>query len=92
MVIDERHREASMNETYVVQGFTRRKAGLTMDSPMQARNVEHAKRMAERLAKHKALVVAFMRSGDPKTGDYEDAKLIVAHGDVPDEVAEMPRM
>jgi hypothetical protein len=33
-----------------------------------------------------------MREGDPLTGDFEDARLIAAHGDVPDEVHEMPRV
>lgn len=81
-----------MSAMYVVQGFTKGKRGMSMDSPMQARNVNHAKRMAERLAGRKALVVAFMREGNPTTGEYEDAKLIAAHGDVPEEVAEMPRL
>lgn len=48
--------------------------------------------MAERLAQHKALVVAFLREGNPKTGEYEEAKLIEAFGaDIPEEVREMPR-
>ena len=82
-----------MSAMYVVQSFRHGKRGaLLPDSPAQANNINHAKRMAERLAKHKALVVAFMREGDPKTGEYEEAKLIEAFGAVPEEVAEMQRV
>lgn len=80
-----------MSAFFVVQSFTRgTKGGLRPDVPIQAQNTSHARRMAERLSANKALVVAFMREGDPKTGEYEEAKLIAAHGDVPDEVREMP--
>jgi len=80
-----------MSSMFVVQSFTRgSRGGLRPDIPIQAQNTAHARRMAERLAITKALVVAFARDGDPKTGDYEEAKLIAAHGDIPDEVREMP--
>lgn len=82
-----------MSAMYVVQCFRHGKRGnLSADSPAQAQNVNHARRMPERLAQHKPLVVAFMREGDPKTGEYEEARLIAAFGDVPEEVAEMPRI
>jgi len=77
---------------YVVQSFTAGRHGnLRADSPIQAQNTSHAKRIAERMAVRKALVVAFIREGNPKTGEYEDAKLIAAFGNVPEEVREMPR-
>lgn len=80
-----------MSAYFVVQSFTRgSKGGLRPDVPIQANNTSHARRMAERLAATKALVVAFMRTGDPKTGEFEEAQFIAALGDVPDEVREMP--
>lgn len=82
-----------MSAYFVVQSFTRgSKGGLRPDLPVQAQNTAHARRMAERLAVQKALVIAFMREGDAKTGEFEEAVLIAAHGDVPDEVREMPTL
>ena len=82
-----------MSAMYVVQSFTAGKRGqLQADSPLQAQNTSHARSMAQRLAVRKALVVAFMREGDPTTGEWEDAKLIDAFGAVPDEVREMERV
>ncbi len=81
-----------MSAMFVVQSFRSGKHGALMpDSPVQAQNRNHAHRMAERLSKQKALVVAFMREGDPVTGEFDDAKLITALGDIPDEVRDMPR-
>jgi hypothetical protein len=78
---------------YVVQSYTAGKRGqLVADSPIQARNTNHARAVAERLAARKPLVVAFQRDGDPKTGDWEDAKLIDAFGAVPEELREMERI
>lgn len=82
-----------MSAMFVVQSFsTGKRGGLMPDSPLQAQNTNHARRMAQRLAASKALVVAFMREGNPKTGEYEDAKLIEAFGDVPEEVRDMERV
>lgn len=82
-----------MSAMYVVQSFTTGKRGqLQPDSPIQAQNTNHARAVAQRLAVRKALVVAFMREGDPRTGEYEDAKLIEAYGDIPEEVREMDRV
>ncbi|MDI6026751.1 hypothetical protein QBK99_11170 [Corticibacterium sp. UT-5YL-CI-8] len=81
-----------MSAMYVVQSFQAKKGKLQPDSPQQAQNTNHARRMAERLSAHKALVVAFMREGNEKTGDFEDARLIAAYGDVPEEIMDMPRV
>lgn len=81
-----------MSAMFVVQSFrSGKKGGLLADSPVQAQNRNHAHRMAKRLSGQKALVVAFMREGDPVTGEYDDAKLIEAFGAIPDEVRDMPR-
>lgn len=80
-----------MSAMYMVQSFTRGGRGaLRADAPVQAQSLGHARRLAERLAVQKALVVAIARRGDPATGDYDEAGLIVAFGDVPDEIREMP--
>lgn len=82
-----------MSAAYVVQTYSTGKRGrLTADSPMQAQSTSHAMRMAERMAESKALVIAFQQVGDPQTGEYEEAKLIAAFGQVPDEVLEMERV
>ena len=57
--------------------------------------LEEAKRQANNLVDSmgrnaKAMVIAFARDGDPKTGDYSDPNLIFAHGkDLPEELADM---
>lgn len=82
-----------MSAMFVVQSFSTGKRGqLQADSPIQAQNTNHARAMAQRLAVRKALVVAFMREGDPKTGEWDDARLIDAFGEIPDEVREMDRV
>ncbi|TPN26657.1 hypothetical protein FKO01_25305 [Mesorhizobium sp. B2-3-3] len=64
---------------YMVQSFIAGKRGqLQPDSPIQANSTVHARAVAKRLALRKALVVAFQREGDPKTGEWENAKLIDA--------------
>lgn len=82
-----------MSAMYVVQSFTAGKRGqLQPDSPIQAQNTSHARAIAQRLAVRKALVVAFKREGDQVTGEWDDARLIDAFGDVPEEVRVMERI
>ncbi len=81
-----------MSSMFVVQSyFTGRRGVLIADTPLQAQNTNHARRIAERLALQKTLVIAFSRSGNPKTGEYDEARLIAAYGEVPDDVLAMPR-
>lgn len=82
-----------MSSMFVVISYTKgSRGGLRPDLPIQAQNTAHARRVAQRLAGQKALVIAFMREGDPKTGEFEEPVLIAALGDVPDEVMEMPKL
>jgi hypothetical protein len=82
-----------MSAMYVVQSYQTGKRGkMVADTPMEARDIVHAKQLAERLAGRKPLVVAFVREGDAITGDFEDPKLIAAYGDLPDEMNEMQRV
>lgn len=68
---------------FVVQSFERGKKGaLVSDQPVEAQGYEHAMRMAERLSRFKAAVIAFSRTGDPATGDFEDAVIIASFGNL----------
>lgn len=70
---------------FVVQSFARGSRGsLTADTPIEARSSDHAKRLADRLAGSKAGVVAFSRTGDSATGEFEDAVILCVSGTVPD--------
>lgn len=72
---------------YVVQPFEMTRAGrLIASTAMAAQTAPQAVRMAERQAAGKAGAVAFSRTGDPETGDFEDAVLLGTFGQVPDEL------
>ena len=84
----------SMQTQYVVQAYSKAPKGkINADAPFLAKDVSHARRIAEKLASIKPAVVAFVSKGDADTGDYEEPKLIFAHGDrLPPEVAEMEKL
>lgn len=66
---------------FVVQSFERgRRGSLVADQPIETQGYEQATRMAERLARRKAGVVAFARRGDPATGDFEEPEVIASYG------------
>lgn len=66
---------------FVVQSFEQaRKGTIFANEPIQAHDEIHAVRLAERLAATKAGVIAFRRTGDPATGDYEDAVVLASFG------------
>lgn len=74
---------------FVVQSFTLGSRGaLIADDPVEATGAEHARRLAERLAATKIGVVAFSRSGDLGTGEFEDATVLYMSGDLPMEIQE----
>jgi hypothetical protein len=61
--------------------------------PVQAQNIMHARRVAERLAVSKPMVFATVVDGDPETGDFGEPKLIFAHGDnLPEEINDMAKV
>lgn len=75
---------------YVAQTYQAGKRGaLIPDQPKQARNLQHLETMVERLALTSVAVIAFSRSGDPETGEWEEAVIISQHGQVPQELLEM---
>lgn len=71
---------------YVVQPFLRDDRGRLMpDRPMTARDEADAKHRALMLKDRRAGVVAFSRTGDIETGEYDDAVIISKFGAVPDD-------
>lgn len=81
-------RETVAQLTYfVIQAYQAVKRGkISADEPIPARDHDHAMRMFERFKQSRAGVVAFRRTGDPTTGDWEDAVIIARHGTLPAEV------
>ena len=74
---------------YVVLPFFRTTDGeILADEPIEVAIADRARRHAERVARSKGGAVAFSRTGDPVTGDYEDAVILAKFGDVPEDVAE----
>lgn len=73
---------------YVVQSFSCHRKGYVMDEPVQAHSQESALRAARRLAETKQVVLAFSRTGDPATGDFDDAVIIFSKGEIPEELSQ----
>lgn len=72
---------------YVVQTYrTAGRNGISADDPIPANDRDHANRLFERYRPVRAGVVAFYRTGDPATGEYDDATIIARHGKLPAEV------
>jgi hypothetical protein len=75
---------------FVIQSFQKGKKGMLIpDQPRQARDRNHCELVAERLALTSDSVVAFSRTGDPVSGDWDDAVIIARHGEVPSELFEL---
>ena len=74
---------------FVVQSFQRGNKGMLIpDAPRQARDLAHCERLAMTLAKERASVIAFSRSGDPDVGAWDDAVIIAQYGEDPAEMLE----
>jgi len=73
-----------MNVTYyVVVPFDRNEAGeLTAGDAQEATGAFSAERGARSLARLHAGAVAFSRSGDPATGEFQDAVILAQFGEV----------
>lgn len=72
---------------YVVQAWDLGKRGMLIaQDPREVPSEGHCVRLASRLAADGcAGVVAFSRSGDPTTGDWDDAVILCRHGELPDD-------
>lgn len=74
---------------FVVQSFSVGKKGVVIpDLPAQAPSKDQAMKTAERLSHTKKAVIAFSRTGDSQTGDYEPAVVLCVFGEVPEEAEE----
>jgi hypothetical protein len=73
-------------ETYfIVQTWTMNEDGLTADAPFRAASKESAKAMAKWLAVNAHAVLAYAKTWDPETGDYQEPQVVAVHGKVTDE-------
>lgn len=72
---------------YVIQTYQRGSKGfLVPDQPQLAKDKQHCEALAERLGIAGKVLVAFSRSGQPDTGEWDDAVILAIHGDLPQEV------
>jgi hypothetical protein len=77
---------------YVVLPFFRTSDGdVLADEPIEVSDADRARRQGERVARAKGGAVAFTRTGDPTTGEYEDAVVLGRYGEVPEDIAEFTR-
>ncbi len=75
---------------FVVQSFSQgRRGAVVADMPIQVASADQATRKARKLAETHVAAVAFSRSGDPLTGEYDDAVLLGEYGSLPDECQQM---
>jgi hypothetical protein len=71
---------------HVVQSFTAAPdGGWVVDEPREMQSAESARSTAAALARTKKGVVAFSRTGDPATGDFDDAVELARFGELPEE-------
>ena len=72
---------------YVVQGFVRGKNGYPIpEESQEVPSARYARALCERLMADRMAAVAFSRSGDPATGEWQDAEVICRLGAVSDEL------
>lgn len=75
---------------FVVQPYEIGKRGkLGAGQPIMAASGPNAIKMAQKMKGRVAGVVAFSKTGDPETGDYDDAMILTILGSVPPEVREL---
>ena len=69
---------------FVVQSYQKRGKRLVADEPKIAADARQCLRMAEVAAGRRHAVIAFSRTGDADTGDFDDPVILATHGDVPE--------
>jgi hypothetical protein len=74
---------------YVALPFVTSDQGVAAGEPTECFNPNAAVMRAEALSRKEGHVgaVAFSRTGDPATGDFSDAKVIMKFGDVPSDLS-----
>lgn len=87
-------REAVSPLTYfVVQTFKAVKGirgKIAAEDPREVIDHRHALELVERYKPIRAGVIAFRRTGDPSSGEWDDAVIIAKHGQLPTEVDGFP--
>lgn len=69
---------------FVVLAFDHTERGRFIQrEPLTPQTAEAARRAAARLAPNAAGVVAFSRTGNPDTGDWQDAVVLAQRGELP---------
>lgn len=74
---------ASRVTYYVLQTFSRDKKGITIDEPIEKRSQGEAMRASARAKDTKAGAIVFSRTGDPASGDWDDAVVHERWGEIP---------
>jgi hypothetical protein len=69
---------------YVVQAYRKMGKKIVPDEPKVATDERQCLRMAEAAAGRRHAVIAFSRTGDADTGDFDDPVILATHGDVPE--------
>lgn len=69
---------------FVVQGFRKMGKRVVADEPKMARDEAHCLRLAEQASASRAGVIAFSRTGDLDTMDFDEPVILATHGDVPE--------
>jgi len=72
---------------YVAMPFIPKDDGLTAGQAVECPSEIAAIRRAEAMSRHEPNVgaIAFSRTGDPNVGEFEDAVILKAFGEVPDD-------
>lgn len=68
---------------YVVQSYRKMGKRLVADEPRVASSEAECLRWAQSTASRRPAVIAFSRTGDADTGDFDDPVILAVHGDVP---------
>jgi hypothetical protein len=75
---------------YVALSFAAGEDGdLLPGEPVEALNEWQARSRAAGLAIHNAGAVAFSRTGDPASGEFDPAVILARHGDLPADIEAM---
>lgn len=69
---------------YVVQSYRKMGKRIVPDEPKVATDERQCLRMAEAAAGRRHAVIAFSRTGDADTGDFDDPVILAKHGEVPE--------
>jgi hypothetical protein len=69
---------------YVVQSYRKMGKRIVPDEPKVAADERQCLRMAVAAAGRRHAVIAFSRTGDADTGDFDDPVILATHGDVPE--------